>query len=296
MVLQKLRAFSKRALKPGEGSGSAAPRGIRTTFFTAADRNYEMFVLPYIVSALTHNDDARVEVCLEDPGRFEEENSDAIAILREAFGERFLLRSGSFNVPANTVRFVEEPQVLTEYTYIGDIDILILEPITQQHVDNMVDIGLPYSNRTRSKGNYLTGLHFTRSDAYYPVKLPRDYQKFKTLDEQLLYRIIEHRGNGLPGEDATFRPVHGFHLSLRRLPAPRSGPGWGIGNKKHLRAYMGMSKSPLWKELLLCFDVNYRFLIMALEISLDHKHEEFESSFTPECLPISIFKDGDGWA
>ena len=55
---------------------------IRTTFFTAANRAYEIFVLPYVASVLFWNDDARVEICLENTRRFEAENVRALAVIR----------------------------------------------------------------------------------------------------------------------------------------------------------------------------------------------------------------------
>lgn len=67
---------------------------IRTTFFTAANRAYEPFVLPYVASVLLHNDDALVEIVLERPRQFEMENCDALEVLGDAYPARFRFRRG----------------------------------------------------------------------------------------------------------------------------------------------------------------------------------------------------------
>ena len=74
-----------------------------TLFFTVANKRYEPFVLPYIFSVLAHNCDAYVEILLEEPRRFEQENADALDYLIENYGGgRFRLTRETSVVPALT--------------------------------------------------------------------------------------------------------------------------------------------------------------------------------------------------
>lgn len=288
--------------------GSRGSNVVRTTFFTVANRAYEFFVLPHAASVLIHNDDARVEVCLEDADRFAGANAEALAALHARFGKaRCLLRDMAWQqqagakvptdakVAPNSLRFLEVPVVATEYTYIGDIDILTLESVTDKHLRRMARTGLPYSNVLRpnstAKGA-LSGLHFTRSDAYYPVRLPpaADFQR----DEYLLYQIIVDRGLPLPPPSDGWRPVHGYHLSLSRAPLLR--PGWNVdgglqrpiwnprrwwrtvwrahsgrsmfGVRQRFRAYRRLQQNEIWKRLLPHFDERYMRLLGLLDLAL----------------------------
>ena len=247
---------------------------IRTTIFSSATPDYELFVLPYIASALIHNDDARVEVCVEENARFRETNAPALEELLRHYGEsRFRVRDvvSSRGMSPNSVRFLETPEVMSEFTYIGDIDILILEQVSQKHIDRMSSAGLPYSNVLRPGRRALTGLHFTRSDAYYPVYPPAGVDLNR--DEELLYALVLSRGAPLPPEEWN-RPVHGFHLSLNRSPLPRfvdgkRKPTWGADrSKKRLAAYEALQRHPVWRALYPLFDRRYRVLLGLLDLAL----------------------------
>src|SRR5829696_4441298 len=200
-----------------------------TTFFTAANTLYEPFVIPYAVTALHHNADAAVEICVEDPARFKTANASALDVIARYFPDRFLVRGGCFRgIRGASPRFLETPLLESEYTYIGDIDMIILEgDVTEQHVAHMAQTGLPYSNRLRPNTPRLTGLHFTRTDAHYPLVVPSDWNMMKN-DEELLYRLVRAKGLPLPAATDTFRPSHGIHLSVKRTPtrAPGAGPHW----------------------------------------------------------------------
>lgn len=255
---------------------------IRTTFFTAADRRYEMFVLPYITSALAHNADARVEVCLQDASAFRSRSERALSILGQYFGEdRILLRGARWTgIPPNTVRFLETPKETTEFTYIGDIDILVLEAITDIHVDRMNRHGLPYSNEVRSGRKALSGLHFTRSDAYYPVSLPDGVDPGR--DEELLYALVTARGWGKPPQ-GVLRRVHGYHVSPHRSPLPALVRGkrtldWGLSKSAHFNAYRKFTGSAVWQRLLPDFDAQYRLLLGLMDLGLARYHSEYRPS------------------
>ena len=258
------------------------PTMSRTTFFTAADRRYEMFVLPYIVSTLAHNADARVEVCLQDVNAFRSRNERALHILGEYFGEdRTLLRSTRWTgIPPNSVRFLETPKKITEFTYIGDIDILVLEAITDIHIERMNRHGLPYSNEIRSGRQALSGLHFTRSDAYYPITLPDDVDPRR--DEELLYALVTARGWGTPPK-GMLRGVHGYHMSPKRSPLSALVRGkrtldWGLSKPKHFNAYRDLIRSPVWQRLVPYFDSQYRLLLGLMDLGVAQHHPEYRPS------------------
>lgn len=241
---------------------------MKTTIFTSADKYYEPFVLPYITSALIHNEDAQVEICLEDPSGFTTKHKDVLNKLDESFPGRFLLRPGDFSVPPGNVRFLETPELVSEYTYIGDIDILILENITGLHLKNMKKTGLPYSNILRPDGKSLTGLHFTKTGEYYPLA---EIQDKSIRDEDMLYEMIILRGLPLPGEEDKFRPMHGFHLSLSRPPSSKTAPDWGIGGggyENYIEKYTQLRTDPIWVEVLIQMSLGYKMLLMMLDYSI----------------------------
>lgn len=257
---------------------------IRTTIFSSANPLYEMFVVPFVVTSLVHNDDARVEICLEDARAFESKNAAAIDILDRHFGsDRFLFRDivAGVDVPSpNSVRFIETPEVTTEFTYIGDVDILILEAISPIHIARMGDSGLPYSNVLRDGREALSGLHFTRSDAYYPVEIPADADL--NLDEALLYQLVTRRGLPLP-PGGLGRPTHGYHLSPNRSPLPtvvdgHAPAGWGVESKARLEFYCALRRHRAWREIRSHLDRRFRVLLGLLELALASKHPSFESN------------------
>ena len=252
----------------------------RTTFFTVALGQYELFVLPYIASALTHNEDADVEICLQDSGGFQRANATALGLLAEFFGDdRFRLRGITMSgVPPSSVRFLEVPSVMTEFTYIADIDILILESVSTIHIRRMARQGLPYSNMLRPGRQALSGLHFTRSDAYYPVMTPAHTKLDRA--EYLLYDLVAGRGWGTPPHER--RPgVHGYHLSPNRSPVSlivdgRRAPSWGLDrSSSHFLAYRSFMETPIWRALLPHLDSRYLQLLGLLDLGLALHHSEY---------------------
>jgi len=250
-----------------------AGKACRTTFFTVADTRYELFVLPYVASVLAHNTDARVEICLHDADEIGRRSDIALRLLAEFHSDdRVLLRNiETTGVPPNSARFLETPKVLTEYTYIGDIDILVLEAVSDIHIERMDELGLPYSNQVRTGRRALSGLHFTRSDAYYPVVPPVGNPHG---DEALLYALVTARGWATPPEGIKRPGVHGYHMSPNRSPlSPQAGSrstvAWGLGRSEaHLAAYRALKQSDLWRELFPLFDVRYRLLLGLLDLGL----------------------------
>lgn len=247
-----------------------------TNFFTSTNKAYNFFVLPYITSVLITNPNACVEVCIEELDSFLETNQEAFRVLEILFGnERFCLRSGNFeNILPNTVRFLETPLVKKEYTYIGDVDILVLEEITHQHEENMDRIGLPYSNVLRPSKNALTGLHFTKTDFHYPLSEEiienLDVNLQVTNDEVVLYKIIAAKGGQFPQEENDFRPLHGYHFSVNRSPLARSGPNWELRNKTHLTKFKSLEASWEWQRAFPFFDFRYKYLYSLAKLTLNY--------------------------
>jgi hypothetical protein len=247
-----------------------------TTFFTVVTRLYWPFVVPYAASVLHHNDDAVVEICVQGLKSFRKKHSRAISAINEKFPDRFHLRRGNFKgITPGMVRFVETPEWMSEYTYIGDVDILILEPnITDAHLADMHRSGLPYSNVLRPNRQRLTGLHFTRSDRYYPVRLPTDLDWLSN-GEEALYRIVAANGLPLPNPDDHWRPVHGIHLSLNRAPTNLTRPDWEIYDEV-VEPYLALRASDSWRQISRHFDPAYQMILLILEAVMQAQHPEIE--------------------
>lgn len=203
-------------------------------FFTCANQKYESFVALYACSVLHHVGEATLEVCVENGAAFALRNVAALAILETYFPGRLLIREASFRKkPPGTVRFVTAPQTVAPWTYIGDIDILVLErDVLEQHLEIMKRTGLPYSNSVRQGDKTrLTGLHFTSTDAYYPLPALKDIDFRKFLDEQVLLEIVKRKGLPVRPDEALPRPEHGIHMSQARPVIAAQGDTDAHGNR-----------------------------------------------------------------
>lgn len=261
------------------------------TVFTSADRGYHPFIIPYLASVLSHNDDTAVELVIEDVDDFKERNAEALALIAGVFGEgSFLLRAGDFTkIGSHAIRFIEEPSSKSDYVYIGDIDILVLEAISPLHLKQMAETELPYSNLYRKdEPRRLTGLHFTKYEAHYPlpdVPVPTG----PGWDEVLLTRQVESRGHSLEKSDGCARPLHGLHLSLRRAPF---GPvSWGI-HISHVEPYKKLVTSDMWQALLPLLDPNYKRILFLLETALTGRYQEQMEGLNSLFRAYSLW---DGW-
>lgn len=239
---------------------------ITTTFFTAVTRSYWPFVAPYATSTFLHNDDVRMELCVEDLAEFITTHERVLRRIAFHFPGRLHLRGGTFRKrPADVVRFLETPDEITEYTYIGDADMLILERgIAAKHIAHMAQLGLPYSNVLRpSDPGKLSGLHFTRSDAYYPVQVPKGWDLGQHC-ENTLQALVLNWGHPLPGPEAKWRPQHGLHLSLNRRPIDAGRPHWGVRDGQ-IDAYLALWDDPVWRDVSDDFHPAYCGLLRTLE-------------------------------
>jgi len=260
----------------------------QTLFFTVANKRYEPFVLPYIFSVIAHNWDAEVEIVLEEPRRFEIENADALEYLAENYGKRFMLTRGDFTrASPNALRFMMRPRRLStgleqlrpDHVYIGDIDILILENVTKPHLEHMKKTGLPFSNIRRKGKDRLSGLHFTRVNAFYP--LPEHFDQLPIhADEELLFKIVEGHKLGTPHPSETFRPLHGYHMSLSRPPVSSTHMWGGIQDDQLLKTYMEFRKTRYWRDMYRWFDKRYKMMLSIIDSAIFSYHvlsdEEFK--------------------
>ena len=179
-----------------------------TLFLTSADTKYEIFVPLYIFFALTHNEDALVEIFLCDVDAFKKKNLESLRVLNDLFPNKFLFTEVNFlNYSPNVVRFIHEPDLKDEcdYVYIGDIDILIMDSdIEKQHKKNMLEHKIPFSNIIRppevtERDKFrLSGLHFAPMSSQYPLPDISDLDlssenTTRGSDENILYEIMKRK-------------------------------------------------------------------------------------------------------
>lgn len=243
-------------------------------FYTCCNNKYCDFIPLFVFSNLYNNKNSFVEVGYQ--GIDSKIINNYESVLKDIFGYRFLLKEidmeyvtvknhelnieKKFKTIPNTVRFIVPPEIITDYVYISDIDIITLdENILDIHIKNMNDNNLKYSNIVRQSTNpeslkRLSGLHFTPYENYYPIPNHFDLCESGYLnhDEAFLYEIIKKRYPEF-NYDLTFRPVHGIHVSPNREPTGemnwgmnRWGKEWEIFRKtnefleveKHLSEYV----------------------------------------------------------
>jgi len=237
---------------------------------------------------------------VDDPAFF---NPTDIEKLKGIFGDRFLIReprpdmkdwhlNAKHPLQANTVRFLERPNMMAEYTYIGDVDIILLDNnIVADHIIHTEILKLPYSNVKRNGIENLTGLHFVETQTYYET-VTEDWQSeiisrlnvgsLNIFDENLLYHMMVEafgvpeidadpdtcRPDAEPGPEGPwlykYRPQHGFHLSLNRPQPTHPQHGWGI-TEKRIEKYKAMDTQEQWLASKETFHPDYNELLSLLE-------------------------------
>jgi hypothetical protein len=113
-----------------------------------------------------------------------------------------------------------------DYTYIGDIDILINENILDFHIEQMNKFQTIWDNQQRLNDlTKITGLHFIKSNEWYEktiksrIKYLNPKNSHYINDEAILKNIIwESKLNSKFDDTLRKRPLHGLHLSLNRVP------------------------------------------------------------------------------
>lgn len=252
-------------------------------FYTCADGAYEAFAPLFIASSLWSVPSALAEVGVENRARFIKDHARALAVLEQHLPGRFAISEVGFDrskmIP-NTVRFVTPPTLKAEYVYISDIDIIMLDQaFPAEHLKFMASHGLPYANSMRDRDMRMTGLHFTRHDAYYPIP-ELEPEILRINDEQVLAELVTRRGHSLHFTP-WFRPVPGIHVSPNRAPQGerlsdgRRVPGWGI--EPWVKPFRAFRDTALYKSLAPTLAGRAADALEAIEKVIDPKPAQDDS-------------------
>lgn len=194
-----------------------------TLFYTCVNTKFWSFGMIYPLFVLLTNPNSLVEIGVENGLRFRRKYKHIIDFYHNRFPGRVKFTgistikwglTGPAKVVPNTLRFIIQPTLKAEYVYIGDADIFITEEITSQHLKNITDHSLEFSNTVRKGKKRLTGLHFIEYNKMYPLPSLLGLHLSKKNDEEVLYKLMDRKGYKMPSEDLTFRPMHGLHVSL----------------------------------------------------------------------------------
>ena len=199
----------------------------RITVFVCCDKKYSIFI-PLFCATMLYSDkrnrtDIEIGISMNElPNNTEE----ALKYLRERFpNSKILVRYslfksegkdayiGKIKTWVNSVRFLIEPLIKNEYVYITDIDVMNLIPnfFEAFFIDMSTRISC-YSNLVRSGSTRLTGVHFSKWECLYPVKLPKGFD-YMMNDEMILYRRVKELGVKIDNK-TRYRPLFGIHMSL----------------------------------------------------------------------------------
>lgn len=220
------------------------------TFLTYANSKYHHFVLPYIFSILKYTD-ANIEIRMPDTLFFFEKYGKQLSNIKHIFGKGKLVSvtdSTTCNgIIPNTIRFLEWPFTQSKYTYITDVDMIIIkdqyEKALENNINGMKKNKTCFFNFVRPQGGRLSGIHFVNTREYY-AKIDNYIIKIKNLrheiinrqgDEGFLYNMINDVF-GKP-EDLTKnnkRILPGWHLSPNR-------------NQKYTHIINELGKDDDWK-------------------------------------------------
>ncbi|HEX8232799.1 MAG TPA: hypothetical protein VF559_05595 [Caulobacteraceae bacterium] len=205
--------------------------------YSCANAPYQDFVPLFAFSGLALDSRFIAEAGVQDAAAFAAEHGPALDLIEQTFPDRFTWRAVPWKRPDGTrlrphvVRFVTPPQNRAEYVFISDVDFVFLNPeLIDQHFRIMGRLGLPYSNSIRPGTRRMSGLHFTRWDALYPLPDLSGLDLHHANDEENLAAILERKG--LPLQDRVWeRPSPGVHISPSRdmNPSDKDGrriPGW----------------------------------------------------------------------
>lgn len=248
--------------------------GKKICFFTVATGRWKIFILPYIFSCLYYNKDAFVEILTRD----NDVNQEALKTLRQIFGDSFSVRELPWIdpdrfMPDAALRFILEPQTKLEYTYIGDVDIFILDSYISTFQGNIIESsGGYYSNVVRlNHDRKLTGLHCVKTKPYYDkTRAVRESIVCSTgSDEIMLYDIVEKCIGDPKNYPNKIIREHGFHLSLMREPkkdpSNPTKPSWSISSLKYQKEYLRLKNTKEWQSIYPFFDEKYKSILRQVE-------------------------------
>lgn len=166
--------------------------GNRTLVYTCCDKKYSHFIPLYCAALLYSNDEIDIEIGLACDA-LEPVETSAVKKLQKLYPKsKILLKYNFFEIDPNlnvhdyakgiyegkrmminSVRFVSEPKIKDDYTYINDIDIIVLDKnFYLGHIKNLKERNMIYDNIVRPNNKErLSGLHFVKTDEYYPLNL-----------------------------------------------------------------------------------------------------------------------------
>lgn len=194
-------------------------------FFTSALNDHKNFIVLYSYFAKKFNQNSKFEFLVNN----EDDNFNKII---QDFSNEFnieikLTKIDCKKLNGQVIRFLAEPSIESDFTYIGDIDIFINEDILEFHINQMKAYETIWDNKQRSDDlTKITGLHFVKSKEWYEKtkdarkKYSNPVNFNRTNDEMILKKIIYESGLNNPNYDDTLRkrPLHGCHISLNRVP------------------------------------------------------------------------------
>lgn len=187
---------------------------------------YDDMLVPFLFFSLLNNKDSHVELVVVNKDKFLNTYKDELDKVNSIVGNNYIIRNyqNLFNKNIfNTYRFFEIPIIKAEYTYIIDIDIMLMEPILQKYLDNWPP-NLIYSNILREKSNLLrlTGVHLAITEKFYTSQyletINKHYYKNKNLNDEIILANMCSEVHSLPDKSFKFRPILGIHFSPNRGP------------------------------------------------------------------------------
>lgn len=256
-------------------------------FFTSVDSKYKRFILPYVFFAHAFNPFAKFEIVFRGNDIEFEALKQKIEALRQLIDCEILIRKPKIkNLDIHKIRFYEEPVIRCEYTYCGDIDILILESISAFHItqmelyDTMFDNVIRYNNPTR-----LSGLHFVDTERYYKATLTARSSIMDGTDEDDLMQICKK--SNLKFKPPTIsiadfnisRPDHGFHISSNRRPFAINSPMSIDLSIEHFKVLENVFKDALYQKVSdKLFDTEFKSM---LNMTIEYiKNQKFDGNDT----------------
>lgn len=252
----------------------------RTLIYTCCDKKYSHFIPLFCAALLYSNTNIDIEIGVSC-NSLDPKETAAINELQKLYpNSKILIKYNFFSINSNisdgpyrkaiyngnkmminTVRFVSNPTIKDEYTYISDIDIISLKKnFSDYHIKVMSENNMIYNNIVRETlPTHMSGLHFVKSDKWYPLNLNNITNiQYHEVDEAILKKITMSKT--ALNTNLKVRPVHGPHLSLnRKNPGgtyDKNGkltiPGWGA--KQYKAAWYEFIKSKEYKIVEKSFD------------------------------------------
>lgn len=187
---------------------------------------YDDMLIPFLFFTLLHNKESHVELVVENKEKFLYTYKNELDKVNQIVGNNYIVREyqRSFNNNIfNSYRFFEVPEIKSEYTYIIDIDVMLLDSILEIYLQNW-PTNMIYSNMLRENSDIirLTGVHLVITEKFYTEKYIKTIDKYykynKNLNDEFILAKMCLEVHGLPDQSFKFRPILGIHFSPNRGP------------------------------------------------------------------------------